>query len=289
MTSRSTTIGRNSESFPGLVEGGKLYGVMTSFGYLGLTYNTEKLTPKDVTSYKVLWDEKVKGQVGMYDWYLPPMLCLSLYNGNRPPFDITDEQFAKLKATLLSLKDQMVGIGSFSGTFSMLSQGEAWAFVGTGAWLTTLLKKDGVPVADVIPEEGGIQWTEAMTLVKGSRNSELAIKFLQYMASPRGSGAHGDQAGLFRLDSVEGGLEVAQRGLSRVGRPAESIVWIPDAGPALGRVAAVDEPQLRGPQPGGRRSQPPLWSVADGVPGRHSVGQGRSDARRDFCVHSCIW
>ena len=172
--------------FPGLVEGGKLYGVMTSFGYLGLTYNTEKLTSKDVTSYKVLWDEKVKGQVGMYDWYLPPMLCLSLYNGNRPPFDITDEQFAKLKATLLSLKDQMVGIGSFSGTFSMLSQGEAWAFVGTGAWLTTLLKKDGVPVADVIPEEGGIQWTEAMTLVKGSRNSELAIKFLQYMASPEG-------------------------------------------------------------------------------------------------------
>lgn len=172
--------------FPGLNEDGKLYGIMTSFGYLGLTYNTEKLTPKDVTSYKVLWDEKVKGQVGMYDWYLPPMLCLSLYNGNRPPFDITDEKFAELKATLLSLKNQMVGIGSFSGTFSMLSQGEAWAFVGTGAWLTTLLKKDGVPVADVIPEEGGIQWTEAMTQVKGSKNPDLAVKFLQYMASPEG-------------------------------------------------------------------------------------------------------
>jgi spermidine/putrescine transport system substrate-binding protein len=172
--------------FPGLNEDGKLYGIMTSFGYLGLTYNTEKLTPKDVTSYKVLWDEKVKGQVGMYDWYLPPMLCLSLYNGNRPPFDISDAKFAELSATLMSLKDQMVGIGSFSGTFSMLSQGEAWAFVGTGAWLTTLLKKDGVPVADVIPEEGGIQWTEAMTQVKGSKNPDLAVKFLQYMASPEG-------------------------------------------------------------------------------------------------------
>ena len=172
--------------FPGLNEDGKLWGVMTSFGYLGLTYNTTKLGPKDVTSYKALWDDRVKGQVGMYDWYLPPMLCLSLYNGNKPPFDISDAKFAELSATLMSLKDHMVGIGSFSGTFSMLSQGEAWAFVGTGAWLTTLLKKDGVPVADVIPDEGGIQWTEAMTLVKGSKNPDLAVKFLQYMASPEG-------------------------------------------------------------------------------------------------------
>jgi spermidine/putrescine transport system substrate-binding protein len=40
----------------------------------------------------------------MYDWYLPPMLCLSLYNGNKPPYDINNEQFEKLKKTLFSLK-----------------------------------------------------------------------------------------------------------------------------------------------------------------------------------------
>jgi spermidine/putrescine transport system substrate-binding protein len=139
------------------------------------------------------------------------MLCLSLYNGNKPPFDISDAKFAELSATLMSLKDHMVGIGSFSGTFSMLSQGEAWAFVGTGAWLTTLLKKDGVPVADVIPDEGGIQWTEAMTLVKGSNNRDLAVKFLQYMASPEGqvrvaikssySGSIPSKAGWTKLNS----------------------------------------------------------------------------------------
>ena len=88
--------------------------VMTSFGYLGMTYNTEKLKREEMNSYKIMWDEKVKGKVGLYDWYLPAMLCLSLYNGNKPPYDITDEQFAKLKETLFSLKPQVVGVGAFA-------------------------------------------------------------------------------------------------------------------------------------------------------------------------------
>jgi spermidine/putrescine transport system substrate-binding protein len=133
-----------------------------------------------------MWDPKVKKKVGMYDWYLPPMLCLSLYNGNKPPYDINNDQFAKLKQTLFSLKPQVAGIGAFAGAFSMLSQGEAWIMPGTGAWLTLLLKKDGVPVDDIVPEEGGLQWSEGMAIAKATSKPELALKFLQYMASPEG-------------------------------------------------------------------------------------------------------
>jgi spermidine/putrescine transport system substrate-binding protein len=114
------------------------------------------------------------------------MLCLSLYNGNRPPYDIDNAAFDKLKETLFSLKDQMVGIGAFAAAFSMLSQGEAWVMPGTGAWLTLLLKKDGIKVDDSIPDEGGIQWSEGMCMAKGTTKHELALKFLQYMASPEG-------------------------------------------------------------------------------------------------------
>jgi spermidine/putrescine transport system substrate-binding protein len=133
-----------------------------------------------------MWDEKVKGKVGMYDWYLPPMLCLSLYNGNKPPYDIGDEAFGKLKETLFSLKPQVVGIGAFAQSFSMLSQGEALIMPGTGAWLTLLLKKEGVPVDDIVPDEGGLQWSECMGIAKTTSKPELAKKFLQYMSSPEG-------------------------------------------------------------------------------------------------------
>jgi spermidine/putrescine transport system substrate-binding protein len=174
------------QQFPGLWSGDTMYAVMTSFGYLGMTYNSEKLTRDEMKSYSVMWDPKVTGRVGMYDWYLPPMLCLSLYDGNRPPYDIDAAAFTKLKETLFSLKPQVVGIGAFAQSFSMLSQAEAWIMPGTGAWLTLLLKKDGVPVDDIVPEEGGIQWSECMGIAAASEKKDLAKAFLQYMASPEG-------------------------------------------------------------------------------------------------------
>lgn len=174
------------QKFGGFWHGDDMYAIMTSFGFLGMTYNAEQLSREEMTSYKVMWEEKMKGKVGMYDWYLPPMLCLSLYNGNRPPYDISDEQFAKLRESLFSLRPQVVGIGAFAGAFSMLSQGEAWIMPGTGAWLTLLLKKDGVPVDDIVPDEGGLQWSEGLAIAKGTPKLELAKEFVQYMASPEG-------------------------------------------------------------------------------------------------------
>jgi spermidine/putrescine transport system substrate-binding protein len=174
------------QKFGGFWDGDDMYAIMTSFGYLGMTYNAKELSRDEMKSYGVMWEEKVKGKVGMYDWYLPPMLCLSLYDGNRPPYDITDEQFAELRETLFSLRPQVGGIGAFAGAFSMLSQGEAWIMPGTGAWLTLLLKKDGVPVDDIVPDEGGIQWSEGLAIAKGTPKLELAKRFVQYMASPEG-------------------------------------------------------------------------------------------------------
>jgi spermidine/putrescine transport system substrate-binding protein len=174
------------QKFGGFWDGDDMYAIMTSFGYLGMTYNAKELSRDEMKSYAVMWEEKVKGKVGMYDWYLPPMLCLSLYNGNKPPYDISNEKFAELRETLFSLRPQVVGIGAFAGAFSMLSQAEAWIMPGTGAWLTLLLKKDGVPVDDIVPEEGGIQWSEGLAIAKGTPKLELAKKFVQYMASPEG-------------------------------------------------------------------------------------------------------
>ena len=73
----------------------KLYGVMLDFGYLGISYNTKAFTPKEVSSYAVLWSEKAKGKVGFFDWYLPSMGCISLSNGNRPPFDLDAAQASR--------------------------------------------------------------------------------------------------------------------------------------------------------------------------------------------------
>jgi len=44
--------------------GDDLYSVMVDFGYLGIVYNTDKISAKEASSYKVMWDPKVKGKLG---------------------------------------------------------------------------------------------------------------------------------------------------------------------------------------------------------------------------------
>lgn len=174
------------QKFPTHWKDGKLYSLMNSFGYLGLVYNNTKLSAEEAKSYKILWDKKVAKKVGMYDWYLPNMSCLSMYDGNKPPSNLDKAQFQKLSQSLLSLSPQMSGIGPWSSVFSSLTNGEAWVMPGVGAWAAILLQKNGVPITASIPDEGAVQWTESLSIVSSSRKKDLAVKFLQYRASPEG-------------------------------------------------------------------------------------------------------
>ncbi|MDE0048305.1 MAG: spermidine/putrescine ABC transporter substrate-binding protein [Rhodospirillales bacterium] len=165
---------------------GDLYSVMQSFGYLGLVHNTDHLSEADCSSYAVMWEERVKGKVGHFDWYLPTMGCLSLYNGNKDPFNIDEAAFEALRETTFSLKPQLAGFYAMADVFSSMTNGQAWVMPGIGEWISILLHKDGLPVTTTIPDEGGIQWTESVSIGTGSENQELAKKFIQYLVSPEG-------------------------------------------------------------------------------------------------------
>lgn len=164
----------------------QLYAVMLRFGYLGLAYNTEKLSAEDVKSYKVLWDSSVTGKVGWFDWYLTSLQPLSLYNGNKPPYDISNEAFEKVRETLFSLKPQTAGYFQMADLFSSFANGQAWVVPGIGDWVALLLEDQGRPIKATVPEEGGLQWTESLSIAKGARNPELAKRYIQYATSPEG-------------------------------------------------------------------------------------------------------
>lgn len=164
----------------------QLYAVMLRFGYLGLAYNTEKLSAEEVKSYKILWDSKVTGKVGWFDWYLTSLQPLSLYNGNKPPYDISNEAFDKLRETLFSLKPQTAGYFQMADLFSSFANGQAWVVPGIGDWVALLLEDQGRPVKAVVPDEGGLQWTESLSIAKGAKNPELAKRYIQYATSPEG-------------------------------------------------------------------------------------------------------
>ncbi|HXH04486.1 MAG TPA: extracellular solute-binding protein [Candidatus Competibacteraceae bacterium] len=174
------------QKFPGHWQDGTLYSVLIRFGFLGVSFNTQLVDERKARSYKLFWDPALKGKVGHFDWYLPNLGQISLLNGNKKPFNIDGAQWEKLKQTTRSLRPQVAGFFDYGGTFSSLKNGQVHAMCGIGDWITGVLQRAGAPVKTVIPDEGGLQWTESYCIGKGARNAQLAKQFIQYITSPEG-------------------------------------------------------------------------------------------------------
>ena len=125
--------------------------------------------------------------MGHFDWHLPNLGMMSLYNGNAADlWDLDDAKWDEVQETTTSLRSQVGGFFDYGGTFNSLKNGEMLAMCGIGDWITGVLEKDGAPVASVIPKEGGIQFTESYSIGKGSEKADIVKKFIQYMMSPEG-------------------------------------------------------------------------------------------------------
>ena len=175
-------------NFSGHWKDGKQYSLITRYGHLGVSYNKDAVTREEAMTYNVFWDSKLTGKVGHFDWHLPNLGEISLLNGNNDPgpFDISEEQWQAVQEKTLSLKPQVGGFFDFGGTFAGLKNGEMLAMVGIGDWVTGILERDGAPVSSVVPEEGGIQWTESYSIVSTSTKKDIVKKYLEYTMSPEG-------------------------------------------------------------------------------------------------------
>lgn len=175
------------KQFPGHWKDGKLFSVMVRCGHLGVAYNTTAISEEEAQSYACYWKPEIKGKVGHFDWHLPSLGQMSLYDGNGAGlWDLDEAAWKKVQETTMSLRPQVGGYFDYGGTFNSLKNGEMMAMVGIGDWITGVLQRDGAPVASVVPKEGGIQWTESYSIGKGSQKVDTVRKFIQYMLSPEG-------------------------------------------------------------------------------------------------------
>jgi len=174
-------------AFPGHWKDDRLYSLITRFGHLGVSYNTEAVTAEEAMSYEVFWKPELAGKVGHFDWHLPSLGMMSLLEGNGAGlWDLTAEQWAAVQARTMTLRPQVGGFFDFGGTFQNLKNGEMLAMCGIGDWVTGILERDGAPVSSVVPEQGGIQWTESYSVVATSTKKEIAMEYLRYTMSPEG-------------------------------------------------------------------------------------------------------
>jgi len=172
------------QNFDQVFVDGKMYSIVSRWGYYGIVYNADYITEEQAKSTSFLYDPAVAGKVVLFDWYLPNMGMLARYNGYDAPYDLTAEELAKVEESLMAMQPQVGMIAATNAdTIQALANESAWISFG-GEWLQVLLAEEGKNIQVLVPEEGGVSWTESISIVKSGKNKEAAEAFIQYLSTP---------------------------------------------------------------------------------------------------------
>lgn len=162
------------------------YSVPYMWGTLGILYNTEKVDDV-VDSWSILWNEKYAGQILMLDSMRDSMTVALMMLGYSP--NTTDENEINAAARALIeqkpyvaeygvdiLKEKMIA-GSYA--FTVAYSGDAVYMQSENADI----RGSDTVLEYVIPKEGSNVWIDAMCIPTSSKNTEGALKFIDFMCS----------------------------------------------------------------------------------------------------------
>lgn len=162
------------------------YSVPYMWGTLGILYNKEKV--KDtVDSWSILWNEKYSGQILMLDSMRDSMAVALKKLG----YDMNTTDINEINAAAKALIEQKPLVAEYgvdilkekmiqgSYAFTVAYSGDALYMQNQNAELN-----GGESVLEyVIPKEGSNIWIDAMCIPTTSKNTEGAMKFIDFMCS----------------------------------------------------------------------------------------------------------
>jgi len=164
---------------------GKMYAIMEKFGYNVVSYNKSKVDPADMRDLNTLWSDKYKGRIAVYDYYIPLMALVALKMGMKPS-DISADKLPAMKEALFQLKENSVMVGEVVSSTTALATGEADILIGGGEWAVAVMQSENPDLDWVLPDQGGVLWSQSLAIFKDSKRKDLALKFVQYIMSPEG-------------------------------------------------------------------------------------------------------
>lgn len=155
------------------------YSVVYMYGYDGIIYNKDKVkeTP---TSWGDLWNPEYKGHVVLMDAADELMNMAHQYLGH----DMNDPTEDEINEAGEKLKELMPNVMMFTeAPEAQLVNGEAWIVYGYSGEAGVAYKEN--PAIDfVLPEEGGIKWTDNMVIPANAKNKEAAEAFINFILRP---------------------------------------------------------------------------------------------------------
>lgn len=175
--------------FPALVmpenhtKDGKVYAISEKFGYNTVSFDKSKVDAEDLKDMSVLWSDKFKGKIAVYDYYLPVMGLVAAGLG-KSTADLTMDDLPEIKETLFKLKDNAKLVGEVVSSQTAIATGEVDILVGGGEWVTAGLTEENPNLDWILPEQGGMRWSQSIGVFKDSEKKDLATEFVKYIVSP---------------------------------------------------------------------------------------------------------
>lgn len=164
---------------------GKWYGMTELFGYNTIAYNKDNVDPEDMLDMTNLWGDKYKGRIAVYDWHTPMIGLVAMGLGKKTA-DLNENDLPEIKDALFKLKDNATQFTDVVASQTALATGEVDILFGGGEWLTGVLSQEMPNLDWVLPEQGGLMWSQSVTTLADAKNPEMALKFMQYILSPEG-------------------------------------------------------------------------------------------------------
>ena len=215
------------------------YSLPWQSGMTGIAYNA-KATGRALSSVEDLFDPEFKGKVGMLSEMRDTVGLVMLSTGVDPAdatFDNAQPAFERIEKAKADGQ-----IRQFTGNDYMddLASG---GFVACIGWSGDIgqLALDNPDLHFVIPEEGGMRWSDSMVITKGSPNIDNAAKWMDFIYDPENAARIAEYVGY--NSPVDGVREIFEAGTDEQKALAESPLLFPDeeTNARLKVFAALDE------------------------------------------------
>lgn len=158
------------------------YSVPYTWGTVGIIYNAEEIdTPKEEIDWDILWNEKYKDQILMFDNPRDAFAIAEIMLG----YSLNTEDPAELKAAADKLKEQKDIVQAYvmDEVFDKMAAGEALlAPYYAGDALTILEDNEDLDFA--VPKSGTNLFVDAMCIPASAKQKEAAEMYINFMCEP---------------------------------------------------------------------------------------------------------
>ena len=157
-----------------------LYTVPYFWGTVGILYDTT-VVDEPVDSWSILWDEKYKGNIFMYDSQRDSlMVALKLLGYSMNTQNV--EELEEAKQLLIEQRPLVYAYVTDQVIDNMIAGNAALAVVYSGD--ATYIMDENEDMEYVIPKEGSNMWVDAMVIPSTAQNVDLAHEFINFMQRP---------------------------------------------------------------------------------------------------------